>query len=65
MAILPTKQVAVSFCKSGEFPQSLDDLELVKVFRTIDCTNAQVGKSFLSCLTHRIRLLIFMKLPKT
>ena len=64
MDILGTKGVAICFCKSVEFPQSFDDLELVKLFKTIDYINAQVGKSILSCQTDRIRLLIFTKLPK-
>ena len=64
MEILGTKGVPVCFCKSVEFPQCFDDLELVKLFRTIGYINAQVGKSILSCLARRIRLLIFTKLPK-
>ena len=64
MDILGTKGVAVCLCQLVEFPQYFDDLELGKLFRTIGYINAQVGKSILSCLTHRIRLLIFTKLPK-
>ena len=65
MDTLGTKGAAVCFCKSVEFPKCFDDLELVKLFRTISYINAQVGKSILSCLAHKIRLLIFTKLPKT
>ena len=64
MDILGAKGVDVCFRKSFEFPQCFNDLELVKLFRTIGYINAQVGKSILSCLAHRIRLLIFTKLPK-
>ena len=60
MNILGTKGVTVCFCKSVEFPQCFDDLELIKLLRTIGYTNAQVGKSILSCLAHRIRLLMNM-----
>ena len=60
MNILGTKGVAVCFCKSVEFPQCFDDLELVKLLRTIGYINSQVGKSILSCLAHRIRLLMNM-----
>ena len=65
MDTLGPKGAAVCFCKSVEFPKCFDDLELVKLFRTISYINPQVGKSILSCLAHKIRLLIFTKLPKT
>ena len=58
MDALGTKGVAVYFCKSVEFPQCFDGLELIKLFRTTSYINAQVEKSILSCLAHRIRLLI-------
>ena len=44
MDILGTKGVAVCFCKSVEFPQCFNDLELVKLFKTIGYINGQVGK---------------------
>ena len=64
MDTLGTKGAAVCFCKSVEFSQCFDDLEFVKLFRTKGYINARVEKSILSCLTHRIRLVIFTKLPK-
>ena len=60
MDILGTEGVALCFCKSVEFPQRFDDLELVKLSRTVGYINAQFGKSILSCLAHRIRLLMNM-----
>ena len=44
MDILGTKGVAVCVCKSVEFPQCFNDLELVKLLKTIDYINGQVGK---------------------
>ena len=64
MDALGTKEVAVCFCKSVELPQCFEDLELVKLFRTISYIDAQVKKFILSCLALRIRLLIFTKLPE-
>ena len=64
MDALGTKGVAVCFCKSVEFPQCFDDLELVNLFRNTGYINALVEKSILSCLAHRIKLLIFTELPK-
>ena len=45
MDTLRVKGVAVCFCKSVEFPQCFDDLELIKSFRTAGYINAQVEKS--------------------
>ena len=64
MDTLRTKGEAVCFRKSVDFPQCFNDLELVKLFRTIGYINAQAGKSILSCQAYRIRLLIFTKLLK-
>ena len=44
MDILGTKGVTVCICKSVEFPQCFNDLELVKLLKTIDYINGQVGK---------------------
>ena len=44
MDTLGTKGVAACFCKSVEFPQWFDDLELVKLFATTVYINAQVEK---------------------
>ena len=44
--------------------QCFDQLELVKLSRIIGYINTQVGNSILSCLAHRIRLLILKKLTK-
>ena len=40
MDILGIKGVAVSFFESVEFPQCFNDLELVKLFRTIGYINS-------------------------
>ena len=64
MDILGTKRVAVCFCKSVKVRQCFDDLELITLFRPIGYINAQVRKSILNFLAHRIMLLIFTKLPE-
>ena len=57
-----TTGVAVGFFQSFEFLQCFNDLDLFILFRTICSINAQVEMSILSCLAHRIRLLVFTKL---
>ena len=56
--------VAIGFIRSFEFSQWFDDLDFFILFRIICFINAQVKMSIPSCLGHRIRLLIFTKLPQ-
>ena len=56
--------VAVGFISSFEIWQWFHDLDLFILFRIIWFVNAQVKMSILSCLAHKIRLLIFKKLPQ-
>ena len=56
--------VAVGCFRSFEFSQCFDDLDFFVLFRTIWFINAQVEISILSCLAHRIRLLIFSELAQ-
>ena len=58
------KRSSVCFSKSAVFPQCFNDLEQIKLFITTSNINAQVRKSILTCLAHRIRLWIFTKFPK-
>ena len=55
---------AVEFFRLFKFSQCFEKLDLFILFRTIGFNNAKVKMSILSCLAHRISLLIFTKLPQ-